>query len=105
MANKCEKIDYIPNPTLQFFWNFGFLPIMESPTEGMRVSALLNLLSQGKYEDQRHHYKGVWLRDIIKNKIYPEIIKTEEMYFRVGGEGDKFLTRSYFRNEPGTIIR
>ena len=62
-------------PFLQFFWNLGFLPIMERPAKkGMRVPTFLDLLSHGEYKDKRHQYKGIWL-------IKPEICRV------FGGDG------------------
>ena len=103
--DKFKKKKLIPYPLLQFFWDLGFLPIIKRPTEGMRVSVFLDLLSDGEYKDKRHMYKGIWLRDKITEEEYPETIRSHEMYLKVPGEGRKWVPISYFRDIPGTIIR
>jgi hypothetical protein len=102
---KFKKNTLIPYPFMQFFWELGFLPIIDRPTEGMRVQEFINLLSLGVYQDKRHKYQGVWLRDKIEAEEFPETIRNQEMYLRVLGDGHKRTPASYLRDIPGTIIR
>ena len=100
-----SKKKLIPHPLLNFFWNIDYLPIIERPAEGMRVPAFLNLLSNGEYMNERHRYKGIWLRDRVEAEEYPKTIKTNELYLKVRGEGSKWVPVSYYKDIPGTIFR
>lgn len=101
---KFKRKKLMPHPLLQFFWDIGYLPIMKRPLEGMRVPAFLKLLSHGEYVDERHKYKGIWLRDKIEEEC-PKTIRNHEIYLKVRGDGHKRTPASYLRELPGTIIR
>ncbi|MFH2058588.1 MAG: hypothetical protein ABIJ59_06780 [Pseudomonadota bacterium] len=102
----CEKDTdkkLIPQQLLQVLWNRGFLPGKEIPKEGMRLKPFLDLLSHGDYMDQRHRYKGIWLRDKIYDEEFPSQ-KREPAIF-VGINNKNLLPVSYLRTIPGTIYR
>lgn len=99
--DKTKKL--IPWQLLQVFWELDFLPIIEKPQTGMRLKSFLDFLSQGDYTDQRHRYKGIWLRDKIYDQEFPSQ-KSEPAIF-VGINNTNLLPVSYLRTIPGTIYK
>lgn len=100
-----SKKKLTPYPLLQFFWDIDYLPIMERPTDkGIRVPAFIELLSNGEYKDERHRYKGIWLRDRIDEEIYPLKKRTVERYIGKT-ETEKLWPESHLRDLPGTMIK
>ena len=95
----------IPYPLLQLFWRLGFLPIIEEPTQGMRIPVFIEFLSKGEYKNKQNQFKGIWLRDKIVEEECPEIIITNETYLKVRGEGSKWVPVSYYKDIPGTIFK
>lgn len=102
---KFKIIKLIPYPQFQFFWERGFLPIMEKPKDkGIRVQEFINLLSQGEYKDNRHKYQGIWLRDRVDAEIYPIKNRTAERFIGKT-KTEKLWPGSHLRDLPGTMIK
>ena len=99
--DKTKKL--IPWQLLQVFWELDFLPIIEKPQTGMRLKSFLDFLSHGDYTDQRHRFKGIWLRDKIYEQEFP-VIKREPAIF-VGINDTNLIPVSYLRTIPGTIYK
>jgi hypothetical protein len=100
---KFENNGLIPWQLLQVLWDRDFLPTENRPKEGMRVPALLNLLREGQYRDEKQRAKGVLLHDKIdQEESRPENV-TYEILIKCGQ--NKFMPVSYLRNVPGTIFK
>ena len=101
---KFKSKQLIPYPLLQLFWRLGFLPIIEEPTQGMRVRAFLDLLSKGIYKNKQNRFKGTWLRDKIEAEEYPGTVRRAEKYIGKTTHG-KLWPASHLRDLPGSIIK
>lgn len=95
----------VPYPLLQFFWDIGFLPIMQRPIDrGIRVPAFLDLLSRGEYKNSRHQFQGIWLRDTIEKEVVAVQMRRSEKYIGKTNHG-KLWPASFLRKQPGTMIK
>lgn len=76
---------------------------MERPAEGMRVPAFIKMLSNGEYKDERHRYKGFWLRDEIEDEFSSQTRVTERYIGKTNHE--TLWPASYLKKQPGTIVK
>ena len=99
---KFSQLRLVPWQLLHVLWDMDFLPTENKPTEGMRVPALLNLLREGQYRDEKQRARGVLLHDTIEaEESGPEENVNYEVFVKVGQS--KFMPVSHIRNMPGTI--
>lgn len=66
--HKFKRYGIIPLPVLEALWHMGLLPGEELPTNGMKLSSLIEFLRQGEYRDQQHRETAKWLYSEIINK-------------------------------------
>ena len=99
---KFNQLGLVPWQLLHVLWDMDFLPTERKPKEGMRVPALLNLLREGQYRDDKQRARGVLLHDTIETEqSESEENVNYEVFVKVGQS--KFMPISHIRNMPGTI--
>jgi hypothetical protein len=100
---KFKNNGLVPRQLLQVLWELDFLPGERKPHEGMKISALLTFLREGKYRDEKNRARGVLFHDKIDQEEYPSCNVTHEIFVKFGR--NKFMPVSILREEPGTIFK
>ena len=99
---KFNNLGLVPWQLLHVLWDMDFLPTEKRPQEGMRIPALLKLLREGQYRDDKQRARGVLLHDTIDEELPgSEENVNYEVFIKVGQS--KFMPVSHIRSMPGAI--